>query len=112
MLKKINRLSKRKDFQEIKELGKIYQSPIFGLALIKKEEEGKQFGFIISKKISKRAVDRNKIKRYLSQSIKNNLVNIPEGIRAVFLAKKDLLGKKYEEINEEVIEIIKKISNV
>lgn len=107
MLKKINRLSKRKDFQEIKEKGKIYQSPIFGLALIKKEEDVKQFGFIISKKISKRAVDRNKIKRYLADSVKNNLDKIPTGIKAIFLAKKDLLGKKYEEINAEVIKLIK-----
>lgn len=106
MLKRINRLSKRKEFQEIREKGRILQSSIFGLVVLKKDDDEKRFGFIISKKISKRAVDRNKIKRYLAESVRQNLEEIPAGIRAIFLAKKSLLGKRQKEVEDEVVKII------
>lgn len=107
MLKKINRISKRKEFEEIKKEGAVYQFPLFGLAVLKKEDKEKKFGFIISKKISKRAVDRNRIKRLLAESIKQNLGEIKEGFRGIFLVKKNILGRKFDEIKKEVDKIIK-----
>lgn len=107
MLKKINRISKKKEFLEIKEGGTVYQSPFFGLALFKTNDKEKRFGFIISKKISKRAVDRNKIKRLLAESVRQNLEKIGEGWRGIFLVKRNILDRKFEEIKKEVDEKIK-----
>lgn len=116
MLKKENRIAKQKEFDEVREKGKMYQSPIFGLIIKNEGYMGaadakamaakKKFGFIISKKISKRAVDRNKIKRLLAEAVRKNLEKIPEGTRGIFLAKRAILGKKYEEIGREVKKII------
>jgi ribonuclease P protein component len=108
VLKKINRIGSKKDFLEIKNKGQMYYSPIFGLLTLKKEDEEKKFGFIISKKISKRAVDRNKIKRYLSEAVRRSLKDIKEGTRGVFLVKREILNKKLEEIVVEVEKIFKK----
>jgi ribonuclease P protein component len=108
VLKKINRIGNKKDFLEIKNKGKMIYSPIFGLLTLKKEDKEKKFGFIISKKISKRAVDRNKIKRYLSEGVRKSLENIEEGTRGVFLVKREILNKKLEEVVVEVEKVFKK----
>ena len=108
MLKKINRIGNKKDFLEIKNKGEMIYSPIFGLLILKKEDKEKKFGFIISKKISKRAVDRNKIKRYLSEGVRRSLENIEEGTRGVFLVKREILNKRLEEIVVEVGKVFKK----
>lgn len=107
MLKKINRISKKKEFEEIREKGVVYQFPFFGLAVLKKKDKEKKFGFIISKKISKRAVDRNRIKRLLAQGIKQNLENFEEGFRGIFLVKRNILDRKFDEIKKEVDKTIK-----
>ena len=108
MLKKINRISSRKEFLEIKTKGKINYSPIFGWLSLKKDDDLKKFGFVISKKISKRAVDRNKIKRRLAESIRKNLDSFEEGTRIIFLVKRDILNKKINEIEIEVKKILNK----
>lgn len=108
MLKKINRIGNKKDFLEIKNKGEMIYSSIFGLLILKKEDKEKKFGFIISKKISKKAVDRNKIKRYLSEGVRRSLENIKEGSRGIFLVKREILNKKLEEIVVEVEKVFKK----
>lgn len=108
MLKKINRISSRKEFLEIKNKGAINYSPIFGWLSLRNDDDQKKFGFVISKKISKRAVDRNKIKRRLTEVIKKYLDDFSNGTRIVFLAKKEILNKNIKEIEEEIKKCLKK----
>lgn len=106
MLKKINRISSRKEFLEIKKSGVMNYSPIFGWLNLEKDDDLKKFGFVISKKISKRAVDRNKIKRRLTESIRKNLDAFKKGTRIVFLIKREILNKNIKEIEEEIRKLI------
>ena len=77
MLKKINRLQKRSDFELLSEKGKLISGSMAGILWLNEgSEEENRFGFIISKRVSKRAVDRNKIKRLLSEAVKMNLGKI------------------------------------
>jgi ribonuclease P protein component len=108
VLKKINRIGSRKDFLEIKNQGKLIGSPIFGVLVLKKDDDLKKFGFIISKKISKKAVERNKIKRRMAEVLRKNLDKFTLGTRMVFLVKREMINKKIEEIEKE----IEKIYNV
>ena len=107
MLKRENRIRLKKEFLEIKDKGKIKYSPLFGLVFLKKDDDLKKVGFIVSKKISKRAVDRNKIRRTLAEIMRKNLDKLEAGSRIVFLAKKEILGKKMVEIKEEVEKLLK-----
>jgi ribonuclease P protein component len=102
VLKKINRICSRKEFSEIKKKGKLLGSSSFGVLILKKEDKEKKFGFIISKKISKRAVDRNKIKRRMAEVIRKNLEKFEDGTRMIFLTKKEILNKKIIEIENEI----------
>ncbi len=102
MLKKINRIGRKKEFLEIKNKGKIINSPLFGASTLVDETGEIKFGFVISKKISKRAVDRNKIKRRMCEVLVKKLNKFKPGTKIVFLAKKSLLGVKIGEIEEEI----------
>ncbi len=108
MLKKINRLAKRKEFEELKKEGRKLYNPLFGL-LYKIASEGKKVGFIVSKRISKRAVDRNRIRRLLAEGVRNNLNLLPEGFKGLFLVTKQMLGKKLGEVDEKMGKIVKLI---
>lgn len=94
MLKKINRITSKKEFGEVKGSGQIKQFPYFGLINLVKPDTDKKFGFIISKKISKKAVVRNKIKRLLAEEVKKNLDKFEKGFRGIFLIKKNIIDEK------------------
>lgn len=105
MLKKINRISSRKEFAEVKEKGEMVATSLFSIVWINptsQEAMSKQrkFGAIISKKISKKAVDRNRIRRRLMEAVRLNMNIFPEGFRGIFLVKKNILDKSEMEIEE------------
>jgi len=110
VLKKINRISSRKEFLEIKNKGKIISSSLFGAICLVDETKEIKFGFVISKKISKRAVDRNKIKRRMCEVLVKKLDKFRSGTKIVFLAKKNLLGAGIEGIEKEIEKLIKTLS--
>jgi len=109
VLKKVNRIKKRKEFEEIRLKGKIYQSVLFGLVVKMDGSKDKKFGMIVSKKISLKAVDRNKIRRRLSEVIGKNLSEVSEGVSAIILAKKRLMEVGIAEIDSEFKRTIKDI---
>lgn len=57
-----------------------------------------RFRFVISKKIDKRAVVRNKIKRMFSNCIKKHLLELKGGYDLIFTIKKSVMNIKEEEI--------------
>ncbi len=111
MLKKINRLSSQKDFEELKKEGRKVWTPLFGLVykVDGERKEEKKVGMVVSKKISKKAVERNKIRRLMAEAIRNYWEEIPEGFVGVLLATKQSLGKKFGEIDEKMGKIVKLI---
>ena len=110
MLKKKNRLSKRSEFLKLKKEGTVKQSPFFGFSYLKKNEnEGIGLGFIISKKISKRAVDRNKIKRVLCSMIEKKSELLGKNVNGIFLIKQSILKADRKELEKEVERVIKNV---
>ena len=102
MLKKKNRVSDRKEIEELRRGEMIHQSPIFGLLMVDKKDEEKKFLFVVSKKISKKAVERNRVRRVLSEVIRLNMDGIRSGVRLGFLVRRAILEWKWEEIKKEV----------
>ncbi|HEX8923355.1 MAG TPA: ribonuclease P protein component [Patescibacteria group bacterium] len=111
MLKKRNRISKRKEIDEVKNKGRMFQSPLFGFVWLKKDDTEKKMTWIISKKISKKAVERNKIKRVLAELLRKNWEEVPEGTRGIYLVKRNLAGSTSEKIEEELQRGLKSINN-
>jgi len=119
MLPRKNRLDLKKDFFEIKRKGRLLrgklfnflfqqEQPNFNKKLLTAELYPPVFAFVVSKKIDKRAVKRNKAKRLLSEVVKSFLSQIQPGVKGVFLVKKEILGKSFAEIKNEIEVIFKK----
>lgn len=72
MLKKENRLSK---FNKIENLKSI-TTPYFILKYQKGDVGIAKFGFIVSKKIDKRATVRNKVRRKLQEIVRENIESV------------------------------------
>lgn len=106
MLKKRNRISKRSEFEEIRKDGVFGGfSRFFGVLVLDKKDKETKFGTIISKKISKKAVERNKIKRRLMEVLGKNIEKFGVGRRILFLAKKEVLEIKPDGIEKEIKKI-------
>ena len=92
MLAKKFRLKGAKNFARIQKEGKVFQSNNFGIAYIKREDEDpSRFGFIVSTKIAKDAVDRNRFKRAMSEAVRINSIDLNPGFDVVFLAKTSII---------------------
>ncbi|OGZ63022.1 MAG: ribonuclease P protein component [Candidatus Staskawiczbacteria bacterium RIFCSPLOWO2_01_FULL_37_25b] len=86
MLSEIQKINKKKDFDEIFKKGKIFKGGFLILKIIKNNSGKSRFAFIVSQKVSKKAVIRNKIRRRLAQIIRLNLQNIKVGADIVLIA--------------------------
>ncbi|GAI32984.1 unnamed protein product, partial [marine sediment metagenome] len=62
MLNKRNRLKKKKDFDKVFKQGQGFKQDFLYLKIRKNNLKSSRFGFVVSKKFSKKAVIRNKIK--------------------------------------------------
>jgi len=96
MLKKKYRLLKETKFDK----KDIYTSPFFVLKTTRNDKSFSRFGFIVSKKIDKRATIRNKVKRKIRVCIETNFDKIKPGYDMLFILKKQILGKTTKEIGE------------
>ena len=112
-LPKAHRLRKRKDYRAVYEGGNRRYSP--HLTLIALPIEGgadsthpTMFGISIGKKVSKKAVVRNRIKRQIKGIIRNNLKAIAPGWKVIIVIKPKAIECKYEHFLRELEELLKK----
>ena len=109
MLSSKHRLKKKINFARIEIDGKLIQSRSFGMGIYdRKDDEPSCFGFIISTKISKKAVTRNKIKRIISEVLRKNLTKLKNGLDVLFLIKPAVVKINKEDLENETYEIITK----
>lgn len=102
MLDKENRLKKQKDFELVLKEKEAFLGKFLILKKTKNNLKQSRIGFVISKKVSKKAVVRNKIKRRIREIVRINLKRIKKGYDIIFFAKKSIVEKDYQEIEKEV----------
>jgi ribonuclease P protein component len=106
MLSSIYRLS-RNDFDKVKRDGRLYQSENFGAQVLHKELGGiSRFAFIISTKISGHAIQRNRIKRAMSEAVRDRMNLFKRGYDIIFLPKKQITKKSTDEIMNEIHDFV------
>lgn len=117
MLQKEYRLKKRTAFKATYRTGNsIHKEGITVFCGRKKNNDSvTKIGFVVSKKIHKRAVKRNRIKRLMRESmrlyIKSNKNFNTEYQSLIFVATARLLNKNFKEINSSVNKIMSILTN-
>jgi ribonuclease P protein component len=57
---------------------------------------------VVSKKVSARAVDRNRVERYCRESLRTHMRKIVKPVALVFLAKREAVGASLPEIQKDI----------
>ena len=103
------RIRKQKDFDHIFGKGGSFCSQGFlAVKLVPNELTHSRFGFIVSNKISKSAVKRNRIKRLLRESVRLRWMQINPGFDVVMMARADVSEKSFEDVDKAVDSLLKK----
>ena len=98
MLAAKHRLRKKKDIGQVLKEGKSSKEGPLVLKTIKNNLGFCRFAFIVSRKVSQKAVVRNKIRRKMREAVRLKVENCQPGTDSLFIAlpgkiKKDSLGE-------------------
>lgn len=116
MLPKQYRLKKRSAFKatyKVKNSTHLGGVTLFA-GIAKKENYPTKVGFVVSKKVHKRAVKRNRLKRLMRESYRlllkeNNLANSQKYMSLIFVGTDRALGKRFTEIKSSMQKILGRI---
>jgi len=111
MLTKKRRLTKE-EIQNVKDKGSFLGTPFFSLLYIEPKKSGSassKFAFVLSRKVSKKATERNRTKRILAGSVRRLIKDIEEGYLVLFLVKKRAIGEDRQVILETISNAFSKI---
>ncbi len=109
MLPKINRLVKSEEITRVWKDGRYFRGKSVNFKILRNRHLSvSRFAFIVSNKITKKAVWRNKIKRKLRAIIQKKLNSLKSGYDILILAQPEILDWSYQAISEEVDKILKK----
>lgn len=108
MLPKLNRIKKKKDFENIFAKSRVFRNKLLTLRVAKNNLGKSRFGFVVSKKVSQKAVVRNKIRRRLSDVIYKNIEKIKAGADSVFIAVPGIEKNNFSEVKEAAENILNK----
>lgn len=116
MLPKQYRLKKRTAFSATYRTGTSFHKGGITLFCGKLNKDGNtKIGFVVSKKIHKRAVKRNRIKRLMRETVRIYIKNSDnfknKYMSLIFVASAKLLEKDYNYINKTVNELMRIIND-
>ena len=108
-MKKINIIKENKDFASIINNKKFIKDKYYIIYYKDKSEKYYRFGLSVGKKISKKAVDRNKLKRRLKSIIDNNKNYYQNSKDYIIIMKGSCLEATYQELETSFQKLISNI---
>lgn len=97
----MGKLTKNKEFDLVFKKGRSSYDKILGIKMIENEADKVRVGIIVSGKVSKKAVDRNKIRRRLKEIFRLRLDEI-QPADYVIIVLPEIKNKKFQEIERSV----------
>ena len=107
-LNKKNRLKKKRDFEEVFKNGKTIKGVFLFIKFKKNDVSATRFGFIVSVKVSRKAVERNKLRRIFSEIVQTALKDI-NGFDLIVFATNRTKDATREEIAKDLVGLLKNI---
>lgn len=105
MLQRTYRMQKKANFQNVFAVGKSYASRHVVIYILKGKPS--KFGIIASKKVGN-AVQRNRAKRLLRETIRLNMGGLKLDFQMVFIARASINSSSMREVEKSVLTIWRK----
>ncbi|MFC1756802.1 ribonuclease P protein component [Patescibacteria group bacterium] len=102
MLPFLSRL-KREDFKSLKGLEKkTFNTVNFAIKVYEIDFKPSRFSVVVPVGFSKKAIERNKIKRQIKGIILENIKNFKDGLAVVFYVKKEIKKVSFEDMKKDL----------
>src|SRR3989339_755803 len=108
MLAKNYRLTKKSDFQQVFKVGRKDFNRFFGIRYKPNKLDVSRVAVVVSTKVSKKATDRNRIKRQTRSIIDVFLPKFKQNIDLIINILSPALNQKYQVIHDDLLKILKK----
>lgn len=109
MISQKNRLTKDKEFDYVFKKGRSCYNKILGVKVAVNNLQHNRFGVIVSTKISKKATERNKIKRRIKAEVNSQSDKLKKGYDIVLISLADIKNKNYQDIKHAISQSFKKL---
>ncbi|KYH28033.1 MULTISPECIES: ribonuclease P protein component [Clostridium] len=108
-MKKKYKIRKNVEFRRVYRKGKSYSNSLLVLYVFKNNMnlDTTRVGISVSKKVGNSVV-RSRVKRLISESYRLNRKNLKNGYDLVFVARNAIKGKRYNEVESSVINLLKR----
>lgn len=106
-MSEILRLRKNIDFQKVYKNGKSIPDKYLVIYINRNDENFNRVGFTASKKVGK-SVIRNRARRLLKESFRNNNDDLKTGFDIVFIARVAIKDANYNEVEKSMSRVLKK----
>lgn len=108
MLPRENRLKKEKEFESVFKGGRTFRGEYVFLRYLVNGTDKTKVGFVVSKKVSKLATERNKIKRRMREIVRKRKESIKDGLSIIAIALPRSIGAGYAEMEKDIGNILDK----
>lgn len=102
------RLRRRADFDRLRRIGRRYVHPLVVLIVCEQsagEEASSRFAFAAGRQIGS-APQRNRAKRLIRESVRQNLTQIKPNWNCLWLARSSTPNARFEEVESGVLELL------
>ena len=106
MLKKEFRIKDKKSIDKVFKYGRAKGSDFFLIKFIENRKDHPEVAIVISSKVSKKSVLRNKLKRQISETIRINFDKFNKNVNLIIIVSPKALGHKFSEISENLIHLL------
>ncbi len=109
MLAAKNRLTKDKEFDNVYKKGESSYDKLLGVKAVVNNLNKNRFGIITGLKISKKATERNRIKRRVREVIGSELGKLKTGFDVIIISLPAIKDANYQDIEKSIIKHFKKL---
>ena len=107
-MNKKNRLKKKRDFEDVFKKGRAVKGSFLFIKYRNNKLGVSRFGFVVSAKVARKAVERNKIRRVLSEAVRGVIDGLA-GYDIIVFATRKIMAVPKEDIVEDFLGALKKI---
>ena len=107
MLKRINRLKKRYQFNYVYKSGEHFSGEHMVLYVVSSKTKNIKVGLAVTKKIG-HAVVRNRVRRKLREIIKKQVPTLKQNYNIIVVARENISEASFDKLSTEFLKLLKK----